>query len=88
MTAAADGTFELHARDASLSGRSLRFQPDEHGAVGHWHYPEDKATWTIDVPQAGKYDVEFDWAIDDGAGGCLWIELSGQGSWHGRMVDL
>ena len=67
LIADADGVLWLYARDAALSGKSLRFQPDEHQTLGHWHYPDDTATWTVDVPKAGKYNFELEWSINDNA---------------------
>ena len=91
LVAAADGSFELHAYDASLAGPSLRYQPDEHGTLGHWHTPQDKATWTIDVSQAGRYDFELNWSIDDRAavntfqvlasGSSFQAKVPGTGGW-------
>jgi hypothetical protein len=61
------GVFQLHARDATLQGPSLRFQPDENQTLGHWHDANDSASWIIQVDEPGEYEVEFEWAIDDGA---------------------
>jgi hypothetical protein len=67
LVAEQDGAFHLFAHDATLRGASLRFQPDEHNTLGHWHGLDDVATWTISVDRPGTYDFELEWSIDDGA---------------------
>jgi hypothetical protein len=75
-----DGVFQLLPRDAVIRGRSLRFQPDEHNTLGHWHGLDDIATWTVAVDQPGKYAFELEWAIDDGTAGNTFRVTAGKSS--------
>ena len=80
-----DGVFHLSPREARIQGRSLRFQPDEHDTLGHWHGLDDIASWTIDVDQPGKYACEIEWAIDDGTAGNTLRVTAGKSSFDHKV---
>ncbi len=85
LVADQDGVFHLFAHDAALRGASLRFQPDEHNTLGHWHGLDDVATWTISVDRPGTYDFELDWSIDDGAAVNTFQVTSGNSSFAQKV---
>jgi len=85
IVAAADGRYLLSAATASVSGPSLRFQPDENHTLGHWHDFEDQASWTIDVRKAGKYAFELEWAIDNGQAGKKFRVTAGESSFEAQV---
>jgi putative membrane-bound dehydrogenase-like protein len=71
------GTLKLTAQRAELYGDSLQFEVG-HGNLGVWQSDNDRAVWTLDLAQAGSYDVWVDWAFPGPAGKHrLRIEVSG-----------
>ena len=80
-----DGNFSLHPHDATLSGPSLRFQPDEHNTLGHWHGLDDVATWTIAVERPGTYAFELEWSVGDGSTGNTFRVAAGDASFEAKV---
>lgn len=74
VLAADDGTITLPASAAEIYGPSLVFE-HPHGNLGYWQSTDDYARWTLDVPRSGHWQVEFEFACDDGTAGNL-IRLS------------
>src|SRR5262249_8669592 len=64
VRAAADGTLLLTSGNCEIYGSTLVYEP-EHANLGYWASADDYATWTVDVPAAGKYQVEFYYSCDD-----------------------
>ena len=58
----------LPAKHARIYGPSLVFE-EQYGNLGFWSHPDDHAIWTMEVEQAGDYEVVFDYAVPDGASG-------------------
>lgn len=55
-----DGRITMHARDAIIHGRTLRYEPEPHkDTVGYWSDPKDWVSWDFDVTRPGTYDVEI-----------------------------
>lgn len=49
-----------HARDASVSGTTLVYEPLAHkDTLGCWSHQEDYATWQIEIPKSGEYVLEI-----------------------------
>jgi len=70
VQAAADGTLRLHARDAFVHGRNLRYEPQPHkDTLGYWTLPEDWARWDFEVARAGRFRVEVLQGAGRGSGG-------------------
>lgn len=63
VTAAADGSLRLTVAACEIYGTTLVLEK-QYGKLGWWSSLDDQAVWTADVPQAGKYTVEFDYACD------------------------
>jgi hypothetical protein len=66
----------LHARDAVVEGKDLRYEPQPHkDTLGYWKNVADTASWTIDLPVGGTYSVEALVGCGAGSGGAL-VEIS------------
>ena len=55
---AADGTILLHARDVTIHGTTVRYEPQPNkNTIGYWTKKEDWVSWDLVVDRAGKFDV-------------------------------
>jgi Cytochrome P460 len=74
----ADGSLLLHARDAFVFGRRLRYEPQpDKNTLGYWTVKEDTALWHMTVPP-GRYEVEVLQGCGTGSGGAqVKLEFSG-----------
>src|SRR5258705_9953247 len=55
-----DGTVVLHAKDASVHGSTVRYEPDPHkNTVGYWTRLEDWVSWEFEIKKDGKFSVEI-----------------------------
>jgi putative membrane-bound dehydrogenase-like protein len=88
----------LSARNAAIYGPSLVYEA-EYRNLGYWQSAEDYATWTVNVPRAGRYAVRIQYACHDAdAGGTLLLkagesstqfQVTGTGGWeHYRPADV
>jgi alpha-L-fucosidase len=95
---AADGSVELLARDADLNGLLIRYdgQPGR-DSIGRWTRAEDWVSWPVDIPKAGKYQVEITYGCAPGNGGEYRVEMAGEkldaqahetGGWFDRVTDV
>ena len=65
-----DGRITLHARDAIVHGRTLRYEPEPHkDTLGYWSNPTDWAEWEFEVPGPGTYAVQILQGCGKGSGG-------------------
>jgi putative heme-binding domain-containing protein len=64
----ADGSIVLGAETAQIFGETLTFEA-EHRNLGYWGRAADRAAWTFEVQQAGRYAVWLEWACDDASAG-------------------
>jgi putative membrane-bound dehydrogenase-like protein len=62
------GVLLLRAAQAEVHGPGIAFEP-KYGNLGMWLRAEGYATWSLDVKQAGTYDVWLDWACHDSMAG-------------------
>ena len=66
----AEGPIVLHARDAIVHGRTLRYEPEPHkDTVGYWSNPADWVRWEFNVTRPGTYGVEILQGCGKGSGG-------------------
>ena len=66
----ARGDIRLHAKDAQIHGKTLRYEPQPNKDVlGYWTDVNDWAEWTFETPAAGVYEVEVQQGCGDGSGG-------------------
>ncbi len=56
-----DGSIRLFAIHAEIYGPKIVLE-DRYHNLGFWSAADDRAVWTIDSPQAGEYEVVFDYA--------------------------
>jgi hypothetical protein len=70
-----DGSITLPARHCTITGKNLAFMP-EWEALGFWR-DSDHASWDVDVPKAGAYDVYMEWSVDEKHAGNPFLIESG-----------
>jgi hypothetical protein len=73
-----DGSLRMAAENARIYGPTIVFE-EKWRNVGYWHSPGDHVIWTLDVPTAGEYSVNIDYASADAAAGDSYVlEVAGQ----------
>ena len=85
-----DGSHRLFAMHARIYGPSLVFEP-KYRNLGFWKSADDRAIWTLNVPQAGTFDVNLDYSCPaklagnrfevSAAGNKVSGEIASTGSW-------
>ena len=74
--AAAPAPIELHARDVTIHGKTVRYEPEPHkNTIGYWSDVTDWVSWDFDVPAAGTYAVHVLQGCGAGSGGAE-VELA------------
>lgn len=75
ITPQPDGSFDLHASQATIHGDELFYEADHwpktgtKDNLGHWIDARDWSSWKIDVPRAGRFNVLCTYASPgEGAG--------------------
>ncbi len=87
VAASEDGSFLLHARDASVHGSTVRYEPAPHkNTVGYWTKLEDWVSWEFEVTKPGTYEVEVLQGCGTGSGGAE-VEISAGGKSLSFIVD-
>lgn len=91
------GALRLLATTARIYGPSLVFE-EKYRNLGYWSSPQDFAAWTLDVPQAGRYQVSLDYACENGAAGDRFViqvggqslagQVEGTGSWDNYRTKM
>jgi arylsulfatase A len=67
---AADGTITLHARDVTIHGVNVRYEPPAHkNTIGYWTRKDDWVSWDFTVAKRGKFRVEVLQGCGKGSGG-------------------
>ena len=67
---AADGTVLLHAKDVSVHGKTVRYEPAPHkNTVGYWSDAKDWVSWDFEITKPGKFSVEILQGCGTGSGG-------------------
>jgi hypothetical protein len=70
VPAAADGSVTMHARQAVVVGRNLRYEPEPNkDTLGYWTNPADWAYWEFAVDRPGTFAVELLQGCGKGSGG-------------------
>jgi hypothetical protein len=65
-----DGGILLHARDAVVHGRTVRYEPEpKKNTVGYWTDGRDWVSWEFEVTKPGTYRVEILQGCGKGSGG-------------------
>jgi alpha-L-fucosidase len=79
-----DGTIRLMPEDVDIGGKA-GIQGDPVSNIGHWRTAKEVATWKIDVTKPGKYDVSFDYAMDEEHAGTTFKFSAGDKSLEGKV---
>jgi putative membrane-bound dehydrogenase-like protein len=79
------GAILLRANECEIRGPTLIFEP-EFKNLGYWQSDDDSATWTIDVPRTGDFDVELDYACADDSGGNHFVLATTAGDLTGTAI--
>ena len=67
---AEDGTILLHARDVTIHGTTVRYEPKpEKNTIGYWTKKEDWVSWDFAVAKGGKFEVTILQGCGKGSGG-------------------
>ena len=76
----ASGAVTLPARDATVHGVMLRYEPATNkNCLGYWVNPNDWADWEFSVTQPGTFEVEVWQGCGKGQGGsAAQVEVAGQ----------
>jgi putative heme-binding domain-containing protein len=82
--AGADGSVTLLATQCEIYGASMVFEA-EHKNLGYWTSESDQAVWSVDLPKAGKYSVELDYACETAAAGNAYVLEAGPARLSGRI---
>lgn len=70
ITQAEDGTILLHARDVTIHGKTVRYEPQPHkNTIGFWTKQDDWVSWTFSVAKPGTFAVEILQGCGKGSGG-------------------
>ncbi|HLE37916.1 MAG TPA: hypothetical protein VI699_12320, partial [Candidatus Acidoferrales bacterium] len=81
VTAEPDGSLRLLARKSEIHGRTIRFDPVLDLLAWYRDRAEDYVAWSVDVPEAGSYEVWIEWAqVDEYAGNPFAVEVEGGAS--------
>jgi arylsulfatase A len=68
--ATAPAAIVLHARDVTIHGKTVRYEPEPHkNTIGYWSDVTDWVSWDFDVPAPGAYAVEVLQGCGAGSGG-------------------
>lgn len=80
ITAGADRSFVLHAKDATVHGTMLRYEPEpEKNCLGFWTNPKDWADWKFEVVEGGEFIIEVWQGCGRGQGGSeVRVEAGGE----------
>ncbi|MEI8019038.1 MAG: HEAT repeat domain-containing protein, partial [Schlesneria sp.] len=78
VQADAEGTITLTPFEAEIYGSTIVIE-EQHKNLGWWSSADDIVVWTINIPTAAKYTVEWTWACDtQAAGNSVTVEALGR----------
>lgn len=65
-----DGTVLLHAKEVTVHGSTVRYEPQPHkNTIGFWTKVEDWVSWDFEIAQPGEFKVEILQGCGTGSGG-------------------
>lgn len=85
VKAGPDGVIRLTADEAEIYGPNLLYE-SEHGNLGFWHAPADRAAWNIEVAHGSMFDVALEWACDDSSAGNAYTLTLGRQTFRGVVA--
>lgn len=66
----ADGSTTLHARDVTIQGVQVQYEPKpEKNTIGFWTNPSDQVSWDFELKTPGRFSVEILQACGKDQGG-------------------
>jgi arylsulfatase A-like enzyme len=76
----ASGDVRLHAKDAQIHAKTMRYEPESHkNVLGYWTNATDWAEWEFEINQAGEYEIEVQQGCGKGSGGAeVAVEVGGR----------
>ncbi len=80
------GVYRLDARRAAVHGSTLVFEA-QYGNLGFWSSEDDRAVWTVDVVQPGRYQVWLDYALEASAAENLYQLVLDDQQLRGRVAS-
>jgi len=86
IRAAADGTFTLPARLATVHGTTARYE-DRGQNIGYWTDKSDWVSWEIVAPEDGSYAVQITLACEKGTGGSTYTIEAGESKVEGTVKE-
>lgn len=81
---ATDGTISLPASACAVYGKTLEYMPEDR-ALGYWNSPNDHAVWTMELPEAGEYEVWFEWSCAKESAGNTFHLIAGKAELKGKI---
>ncbi len=73
-----DGTIVLPARDVTVHGTTIRYEPDKN-TIGYWLKQDDWVSWELEVTTPGKFTIElFAGCATASAGSHYTVEIAEQ----------
>lgn len=65
-----DGTVLLHAKVATIHGKTVRYEPQPNkNTIGYWTKVEDSVSWDFELARPGTFNVEILQGCGNGSGG-------------------
>jgi hypothetical protein len=83
---AADGSILLHAKDVTIHGSRVRYEPDKN-TIGYWTRAEDWVSWDLAIKQPGKFEVEMLAACGQGSGDSRYTLAIGDQTLEDKVPD-
>ena len=82
----ADGTLVLAAGETRVEGNSLLLSLEEPQFLHHWRTASDVLSWRVDIPRAGTYQVDMDYACDGRNAGSTFTLSVGATTLQGAVI--
>ena len=88
IAADAAGRIELHAREVTIHGTTVRYEPQPHkNTIGYWTKVGDWVSWDFQLIQPGRYKIEILQACGKGSGGSEFILSVGEQHFTNTVVE-
>ena len=82
----ADGSVMLAARDATVHGSTVRYEPEK-DTIGYWTKAADYVSWDLAIVQPGRFIVELYQSSGQGDAGSEYTVEIGDQTLTGRVQD-
>jgi len=85
---AAEGSVKLLAKDATIHGTTIRYEPQPHkNTIGYWTKQEDWVSWDFKLRTPGSFTVELTQACGKGSGGSDYTVTIGNHTLTDKVPD-